>query len=71
MKRQSVENLVLIIQPALLRYTAEHPTMRAVSLDERYLKGESVLLLDSFFNVVQWRGAHIAEAIEQGLHKEG
>lgn len=66
-----MENLVLIVQPALLRYTAEHQTMKPVSLDEKYLNADSVLVLDSFFNVVQWRGRHIAELVEQHLHEEG
>jgi protein transport protein SEC23 len=48
-----------MIQPALLEYSPEQPSAKGVALDERYMKLEVILLLDSFFNIVEWHGKNI------------
>lgn len=59
MKRETVTNVVRMIQPALLEYSPEHPSAKGVALDERHMKLEVILLLDSFFNIVEWHGKNI------------
>lgn len=42
--------------------------MNPIPLDEKYMKKDSVLVLDSFFNVVEWRGDRIEKALEENEH---
>jgi hypothetical protein len=50
--RENVNNVLKIIQPALASYGAENQIARGVALDEKFMRNEVILLLDSFFNIV-------------------
>lgn len=43
----------------MISYTTEDTDAKAVSLDEKYMRPQSILLLDSFFNIVEWKGKNI------------
>ena len=68
-KQETTRNILLIVQPAILSYTPEDTSAQAVSLDEKYMRSESILLLDSYFNVVEWQGKNIHSWFEQNLHQ--
>jgi len=68
MKWEAVRNVLLMIQPALLMYTTEEPYATPVGLDEKFMKSEVILLLDSFFNIVEWRGKHIQGWFQENYH---
>ena len=51
-KQETTRNVLLMIQPGMLEYSPEHTTGSPVPLEEGYMKPESVLLMDSFWNVV-------------------
>eukprot|EP00929_Paragymnodinium_shiwhaense_P012711 TRINITY_DN1202_c0_g1_i1.p1 TRINITY_DN1202_c0_g1~~TRINITY_DN1202_c0_g1_i1.p1 ORF type:complete len:755 (+),score=154.08 TRINITY_DN1202_c0_g1_i1:95-2359(+) len=57
--RENVMNSLVMIQPALLEYTFEDSQPRPVLLDATSLKPNVLLLLDTFFHVVVWRGETI------------
>ena len=48
-----------MIQPALLAYSLECIEPKAVNLDQREMKESSILLLDTFLNVVLWYGENV------------
>lgn len=54
--RETVQNCISMIQPALLQYTLDVPTPEPVMLDEESMQNEVVLLLDSYFVVLLWYG---------------
>jgi hypothetical protein len=47
-----------MIQPALLKYSLENNEPCPVALDEEEMHDEVILLLDSYFNVIEWYGAN-------------
>jgi len=56
--REATMNSLVMIQPALLQYTFDGPP-QPVTLDAASLMPNVILLLDSFFHVVIWRGETI------------
>lgn len=66
--RENVSNVLKMIQPALAEYSAESQVARGVALDEKFMKNEVILLLDSFFNIVQWRGKTIESWVDNNYH---
>lgn len=52
--RDNTTNSLVMIQPALLKYTLDNPQPQPVLLDIKSLQDDAVLLLDSFFHVVIW-----------------
>lgn len=69
LNRESVLNCVTMIQPALLRYHLDNLDPEAVLLDEEEMKEDTILLLDSYFNVIEWYGDNIQSWYEQGYHE--
>lgn len=59
-----------MIQPALLAYSLECIEPTAVNLDQNEMKDSSVLLLDTFFNVVLWHGENVHSWEEEGYHQK-
>ena len=59
--RENTMNTLVMIQPALMEYTLSNPTPVPVLLDSQSLKPDSVLLMDTFFHVVIWRGQQIQQ----------
>lgn len=61
--RENTMNSLVMIQPALLKYSMDEEG--PVLLDTSSLKPNVILLLDSFFHVVIWRGDTIQHWFEQ------
>jgi hypothetical protein len=59
MNRESVDNCVRMIEPALLAYRLECLDPTPVNLEEGSMKEASILLLDTFLNVILWYGENI------------
>merc|ERR1712159_934803 len=64
--RENVMNTLVMIQPALLQYSFEEGPPQPVLLDATSLKNNVILLLDSFFHVVIWRGETIQAWFDAG-----
>ena len=45
-----------MIQPILLKYSLENIEPESVQLDEEEMVPNVILLLDSYFNVIEWYG---------------
>lgn len=69
LNRESVTNCTTMIQPVLLSYRLDNLEPEPVPLDEEEMAEEVVLLLDSYFNVIEWYGPNIHSWHEQGLHE--
>merc|ERR1719310_274180 len=68
--RENVMNSLVMIQPALLEYTFEDAQPRPVLLDATSLKPNVLLLLDTFFHVVVWRGETIQAWYDAGYQEK-
>lgn len=67
--REGVMNSLVMIQPALMEYSFESSQPRPVLLDSRSLKKNVILLLDTFFHVVIWRGETVQQWYDAGYHE--
>merc|ERR1719253_1587924 len=63
--RENVMNSLVMIQPALIEYNFEGNPM-PVLLDSNSLKPNVILLMDTFFHVVIWRGVTIQHWYDAG-----
>jgi protein transport protein SEC23 len=45
-----------MIQPVLLKYSNDNLEPEPVPLDEEEMQDDVILLLDSYFNVIEWYG---------------
>eukprot|EP00397_Hematodinium_sp_SG-2012_P003443 GEMP01003451.1.p1 GENE.GEMP01003451.1~~GEMP01003451.1.p1 ORF type:complete len:611 (+),score=96.99 GEMP01003451.1:487-2319(+) len=70
MLRENVVNTLVMIQPALLEYSFEEGPPRPVLLDSSSLKPNIILLLDTFFHVVIWRGETIQAWYDAQYHEK-
>mmetsp|Transcript_50235 Transcript_50235/g.92811 ORF Transcript_50235/g.92811 Transcript_50235/m.92811 type:complete len:760 (-) Transcript_50235:166-2445(-) len=64
--RENTMNTLVMIQPALLQYSFDEGPPQPVLLDAASLKPNVILLLDTFFHVVIWRGETIQAWYEAG-----
>jgi len=64
--RENVLNTLVMIQPALMEYSFEEGPPKPVHLDAASLKANVILLMDTFFNIVIWRGETIQAWFEAG-----
>lgn len=62
--RENVMNSLVMIQPALLEYSFEEGPPKPVLLDASSLKANVILVLDTFFHVVIWKGETIQQWFE-------
>jgi len=60
----------LMLQPALLAYTLDDPTPKPVLLDSMSMKKDIILLMDTFFHVVIWRGQQIQQWYDAKYHED-
>lgn len=67
--RESIPNCMVMIQPALIRYTTESNTPVPVELDINELQEDVILLLDSYFNVLIWYGENAYSWKEQNMQE--
>merc|ERR550537_1781447 len=68
--RENVMNTLVMIQPALLQYSFEEGPPQPVLLDATSLRNNVILLLDSFFHIVIWRGETIQAWYEAGYQNK-
>merc|ERR550537_308687 len=64
--RENVINTLVMIQPALMQYSFDETQPAPVHLDAASLKPNVILLLDTFFHLVIWRGETIQAWYEAG-----
>merc|ERR1711920_737358 len=57
--RENTLNSLVMIQPALLQYSFDEGQPRPVQLDAGSLQPNVILLLDTFFHIVIWRGENV------------
>jgi protein transport protein SEC23 len=60
LSRETCTNSLLMIQPTLTSYSLEGPP-QPVLLDSCSIRPDAILLLDAFFQIVIFHGAHIAQ----------
>jgi protein transport protein SEC23 len=72
LNRESVVNCLTMIEPSLLSYSLETENSEpvAVPLDEEEMKDDVILLLDTYFVVVEWYGATAKDWEEHEYHKQ-
>eukprot|EP00830_Metopus_es_P019347 TRINITY_DN709_c0_g1_i1.p1 TRINITY_DN709_c0_g1~~TRINITY_DN709_c0_g1_i1.p1 ORF type:complete len:555 (+),score=100.08 TRINITY_DN709_c0_g1_i1:528-2192(+) len=68
--KESTSNSLLMIQPALLQYTAEAPEAVPVLLEMTSLKSDVMLLFDTFFHVLIWHGERVAKWRDAKYHEK-
>ena len=66
--REPVENVLIIVQPQIIEYSLNSEEPKSVAPDLGCLKKDVILLVDTFFNVVIWKGATIKSWIDEGYH---
>jgi len=64
--REATMNSLVMIQPALLQYTFDEGPPQPVQLDANSLRGNVILLLDTFFHIVIWRGEQVQAWYDAG-----
>jgi protein transport protein SEC23 len=67
LNRESTLNSLLMIQPTLTAYALEGPP-QPVLLDSVSIRPDTILLLDAFFQIVIFHGAHIAQWRNDNYH---
>lgn len=67
--RESVDSCVTMVQPVLLKYSLEGLEPEGVQLDEEEMQAEVILLLDSYFNVIEWYGDDVQSWWEEKYHE--
>eukprot|EP00928_Gymnodinium_smaydae_P045645 TRINITY_DN30397_c0_g3_i1.p1 TRINITY_DN30397_c0_g3~~TRINITY_DN30397_c0_g3_i1.p1 ORF type:complete len:758 (+),score=148.71 TRINITY_DN30397_c0_g3_i1:98-2371(+) len=68
--REGTMNSLVMIQPALLQYSFDEGPPQPVLLDSSSLKPNIILLLDSFFHIVVWRGETIQAWYDAGYQEK-
>ncbi|CAD7958259.1 unnamed protein product [Amoebophrya sp. A120] len=69
MLKSNVVNSLVMIQPALMEYSFDSLAPVPVLLDSLSLKKNVILLLDTFFHVVVWRGETVQEWYNRGYQE--
>merc|ERR1712050_671584 len=64
--REATMNSLVMIQPALLQYSFDEGPPQPVLLDAASLRPNIILLLDTFFHIVIWRGETIQAWYDAG-----
>ncbi|KAK1350515.1 GTPase-activating protein S23 [Hamiltosporidium tvaerminnensis] len=65
--RERVNECMTMIVPTLISFHYQGE-IKPVEMDSKSLKDDCILLLDTFHNVVLWRGESIASWIKEGYH---
>jgi hypothetical protein len=58
-----------MIQPALLKYSLDNTDPVPVPLDEEEMTDDVILLLDSYFNVIEWYGENAENWFQEKYHE--
>lgn len=64
-----VDDAIKMVKPALISFHYQGE-VTPVELDSGSLNPESILVLDSFHNVLLWRGDYVSSWIKEGLHQK-
>lgn len=67
--RESVPNSLLIVQPSLTQYDLENESPVAANCDIESMKDDVILLMDSYFHIVIWKGSSIINWVKEGYHE--
>lgn len=67
--RENTRAASLMVQPTLTAYAPDGPPA-AVALDSASVRPDAILLLDSFFHIVLFHGAHVAQWRDAGYHRD-
>lgn len=68
--RENVSNSLIMVQPSLTQYDLENVTPIAAICDIESMKDDVVLLMDSYFHIVVWRGSQIVNWVAEGYHEQ-
>ena len=68
--REGTSSSLVMIQPILLEYKLNEEQPSPVNLDIGSLKNDVVLLLDTFFSIIVWKGETIKEWVDEGWHQQ-
>lgn len=68
LNRETLSNMLVMIQPALFSYDLDTQQPTPVLCDMESLKPDIVLLVDTYFNVLIWQGAQIHGWIKEEYH---
>ena len=68
--RECVANSLTMVQPALTQYDLENSTPVAAVCDIESMRDNVILLMDSYFHIVVWRGSTIVRWVEEGYHEQ-
>ena len=66
--RENIDNTLIIVQPQIIEYSLANDEPKAVLPDLSCLKKDVILLADTFFNIVIWKGAEIKGWVDEGYH---
>jgi protein transport protein SEC23 len=69
LNREDLTNCTTMIQPILLKYTVDNLEPEAVALDEEEMRDDVILLLDSYFNVIEWYGETVFQWLKEKYHE--
>lgn len=67
--RLKVSDAIKMIKPSLVSFHYQGD-VSPVELDSASLDPEAILVLDSFHNVLLWKGAYVSNWIREGLHEK-
>lgn len=67
--RERVADALKLIKPTLISYNYE-TGVSPVELDSKSLQPDVILVLDTFHNVVIWRGGYVSLWIKEGYHEQ-
>jgi protein transport protein SEC23 len=68
--KESIGNVLVMIQPTLYEYDPEVAEPNAVPCDTTSMRSDIILLVDTFYNVIIWHGNTIAEWIKAGYDED-
>ena len=68
--RETLDNTLIIVQPQIIEYSLNNPEPVPVLPDIDCLKKDVVLLADTFFNLIIWKGNTIKSWIDAGYHTQ-
>lgn len=70
LNRESMSNMLVMIQPALFQYDLSEPEPTPVLCDFESLKPDIVLLVDTYFYLLIWRGANVHGWHTERMHEQ-
>lgn len=69
-ERENVANTLLMIQPSLTQYDLENEAPIVAQCDIESMKDDVILLMESYFHIVVWKGSTIVNWVSEGYHEQ-